>query len=81
MHVTTQGHVGAPGLVDYCASKFAAVGLDESLRFEFKKLGKTGKLTLLVFDLAKPEHGTHVTNGGHNCWQEQSTQNKRKFAV
>jgi len=26
------GHMGVSGLVDYCASKFAAVGFDESLR-------------------------------------------------
>ena len=28
------GHVGVPGLVDYCASKFGAVGIDAALRFE-----------------------------------------------
>ena len=28
------GHSGTNKLVDYCASKFAAVGLDESLRVE-----------------------------------------------
>jgi all-trans-retinol dehydrogenase (NAD+) len=28
------GHVGVPGLLDYCASKFAAVGIDNALRFE-----------------------------------------------
>ena len=26
------GHIGACGLTDYCASKFGAVGFDESLR-------------------------------------------------
>ena len=30
------GHGGMPGLTDYCASKFAAVGFDESLRLELK---------------------------------------------
>jgi hypothetical protein len=29
--------VGVAGLVDYCASKHAAVGIDESLRFELRK--------------------------------------------
>lgn len=28
------GHVGCPKLVDYTASKFAAVGFDEALRLE-----------------------------------------------
>ena len=28
------GHSGTNKLVDYCASKFAAVGLDEALRVE-----------------------------------------------
>jgi all-trans-retinol dehydrogenase (NAD+) len=28
------GHVGVPGLLDYCASKFGAVGIDNALRFE-----------------------------------------------
>lgn len=37
------GLVGVAGLVDYCASKFGAVGTDESIRFEIKKLGKTGE--------------------------------------
>ncbi|XP_063701324.1 short-chain dehydrogenase/reductase family 16C member 6 [Culicoides brevitarsis] len=33
------GHVGISKLVDYCASKFAAVGFDESLRLELEILG------------------------------------------
>ena len=41
---------GVPGLVDYCASKFAAVGLDEALRLEFKKIGKTGLIDLKAVD-------------------------------
>ena len=28
------GHSGAPAMVDYCASKFAAVGIHESLSIE-----------------------------------------------
>ena len=28
------GHLGVAGLSDYCGSKFAAVGFDESLRME-----------------------------------------------
>ena len=31
------GLIGVPRLTDYCASKFAAVGLDESLRIELRK--------------------------------------------
>lgn len=31
------GLIGVPRLTDYCATKFAAVGLDESLRVELKK--------------------------------------------
>lgn len=30
------GWVGVRGLTDYCASKFGAVGLDESIRFELR---------------------------------------------
>lgn len=30
------GHIGVPKLVDYCASKFAAVGFDEALRMELE---------------------------------------------
>ena len=36
---SSAGLVGCPGLVDYCASKYGAVGFDESLRLELKKLG------------------------------------------
>ena len=42
------GQIGAAGLVDYCGSKFAAVGIDESLRMELTKLGKTGIKTTCV---------------------------------
>jgi all-trans-retinol dehydrogenase (NAD+) len=33
------GIVGVPGLVDYCASKFGAVAIDESLRLELQQKG------------------------------------------
>ena len=36
------GHLGMKGLVDYCASKFAAVGLDDALYHELHYSGKTG---------------------------------------
>lgn len=36
------GCTGLPGAVDYCSSKFAAVGLMESLRQEMASQGKTG---------------------------------------
>ena len=43
-HVVTiascAGLFGAAGLVDYCSSKFAAVGTHESLRMELLRLGK-----------------------------------------
>lgn len=45
---SSAGHVGVAGLVDYCASKHAAVGLDESLRMELKKQNKTGVFTTCV---------------------------------
>lgn len=51
-HVVTiasaAGLNGVAGLVDYCASKFGAVGLDESLRAELQRLGKTGVKTTCV---------------------------------
>ena len=31
------GLAGVPALSDYCASKFGAVGIDESIRLELKK--------------------------------------------
>ncbi len=53
-----QGHIvtvaslagmnGANRLVDYCASKFAAVGFDESLRAELLVDGHTGIETTVV---------------------------------
>ena len=33
------GVVGTPDMTDYCASKFGAIGLMESLRAEFKRNG------------------------------------------
>ncbi|CAH1774890.1 unnamed protein product [Owenia fusiformis] len=45
---SSAGLVGVNGLADYCASKFAAVGFDESLRYEFIAQGKTGVHTTVV---------------------------------
>lgn len=42
------GWLGCNGLVDYCSSKFAAVGFDEALRLELKVAGKTGVQTTCV---------------------------------
>ncbi|CAF1021735.1 unnamed protein product [Brachionus calyciflorus] len=51
-HVVTvasmAGIFGTAGLCDYCASKYAAVGFDESLRMELLRLDKTGVKTTLV---------------------------------
>ncbi len=41
------GLVGAPRLTDYCASKFAAVGFDESLRLELRRQGLAIKTTVV----------------------------------
>jgi len=41
------GLVGVCGLVDYCASKFGAVGFDESLRMELRKLKSNVKTTCI----------------------------------
>jgi len=50
-HVVTvasaAGLVGTPRLVDYSASKFAAVGFDESLRMELKRLGSPVQTTVV----------------------------------
>jgi all-trans-retinol dehydrogenase (NAD+) len=35
------GIVGVAGLIDYCASKYGAVGINESLRAELQKLGSS----------------------------------------
>lgn len=42
------GISGVNGLADYCASKFAAVGFDESLRMEFLSMEKTGVHTTVI---------------------------------
>jgi all-trans-retinol dehydrogenase (NAD+) len=51
-HVVTiasiAGFIGINCLVDYCASKFAAIGFDESLRSELFVLRKTGVHTTVV---------------------------------
>jgi len=51
-HVVTiasaAGITGTCGLVDYCASKFGAVGLNESLRREFRKHSLHGCKTTVV---------------------------------
>ncbi|XP_065175539.1 epidermal retinol dehydrogenase 2-like [Sycon ciliatum] len=51
-HITTiassAGLIGVSGMLDYCASKFGAVGLHESVTMEIASLGKTGVKTTLV---------------------------------
>ncbi len=41
------GLIGVAGLTDYCASKWAAVGLDEALRVELKKSAPRLKTTIV----------------------------------
>lgn len=41
------GMIGVAGLADYCASKWAAVGLDESLRVELKRAGSRVRTTVV----------------------------------
>lgn len=45
---SSAGHVGVAGLLDYCASKHAAVGIDESLRYELRKEKKFGVKTTCI---------------------------------
>lgn len=45
---SSAGLFGVNGLADYCASKFGAVGFDESLRNELHAMGKTGVHTTVV---------------------------------
>jgi all-trans-retinol dehydrogenase (NAD+) len=42
------GLIGVPKMTDYSASKFAAVGFDESLRVELKRLGYKNIRTTVV---------------------------------
>jgi all-trans-retinol dehydrogenase (NAD+) len=44
---SSAGYVGVAKLADYCASKWAAVGFDESLRVEFKKSKRRLKTTVV----------------------------------
>ncbi|CAC5380581.1 unnamed protein product [Mytilus coruscus] len=44
---SSAGYLGVNGLADYCASKFAAVGFDESMRFELEMMGKEVKTTVV----------------------------------
>jgi all-trans-retinol dehydrogenase (NAD+) len=50
-HVVTiasaAGLIGVRGLADYCASKFAAVGFDESLRMELHRIKSPVKTTVI----------------------------------
>ena len=66
---SSAGLFGVTGLVDYCTSKFAAVGFDESLRFELEHLGKDGIHTTVVcpyfintgmFEGSKTRYGTCI---------------------
>ncbi|XP_006821780.1 epidermal retinol dehydrogenase 2-like [Saccoglossus kowalevskii] len=45
---SSAGLIGVSGLADYCASKFGAVGFDESLRYELSAMGKDGVITTVV---------------------------------
>merc|ERR1711907_291069 len=42
------GQLGTAGLADYCGSKFAAVGIDEAVRFELSKAKKAGVTTTCI---------------------------------
>jgi all-trans-retinol dehydrogenase (NAD+) len=42
------GQLGTAGLAYYCGSKFAAVGIDEAVRFELKKARKSGVTTSCI---------------------------------
>ena len=44
---SSAGTCGVPLLADYCASKFGAVGFDESLRVEMKKFNKKVRTTCI----------------------------------
>lgn len=41
------GTVGVSGLADYCASKFGAVGFDEALRMELRRIAPGVKTTVV----------------------------------
>jgi all-trans-retinol dehydrogenase (NAD+) len=60
------GLVAGPGVSDYCASKFGAVGLDESLRFEIRRLGHHSflKTTCIMPYLIN----TGMFAGAVHCW-------------
>ena len=45
---SSAGLAGIAGLTDYCSSKFAAVGFNESLQMELSLLKKTGVITTVV---------------------------------
>ena len=63
------GLFGAPLMTDYAASKFAAVGLHESLRLEIKKRGKSGVSTTLVC----PAHvDTRLFKGYRPGWLQRT---------
>ncbi|KAH9496693.1 hypothetical protein Btru_009673 [Bulinus truncatus] len=45
---SSAGLMGVPGMADYCASKFASVGFEESLRMELAQRGITSVKTTVV---------------------------------
>lgn len=71
------GTVGAPGLVDYCASKFGAFAIDESLRLEMKKIGKNVKTTCIcpyfintgMFEGAKGKWPLNILDQHYVVWR------------
>lgn len=42
------GYVGIAKLIDYCSSKFAAVGFDEALRLELEMMGVENVQTTVI---------------------------------
>lgn len=73
------GIFGSPGLTDYNASKFGAVGFDEALRLELKKLNSKVKTTCIcpffintgMFDGVRIKHGwlTPILQERYAAWR------------
>jgi len=71
------GLLGAPQMVDYSASKFAAVGFDESLRQEIRKMGKKNIRTTIIC----PAHIDTALFKGYNPGYFQRSLNPQYAAL
>lgn len=73
------GHVGISKLVDYCSSKFAAVGFDEAIRLELEILGSQNVLTTCICPFFIQSTGMFEDVSARLVCEFKSSQNSKKI--